>query len=342
VRKRISDQLPTVVLVVLLVIVVVAMSGLSRHFLAVSNLLSAVQLAAPIGIIAIGMTFVVLIGGIDLSVGSTFALSAVAVGMLCAAGLPLPLAALLGLVVGVLCGLLNGVLVSALGLPSIVVTIATMAGYRGLALALSGGSSFPIPADLAFLGQGYVAGVPMAVLILLVVFAVAAVMLMTTPYGDRIYALGANARALRFAAQRSRRLTLSAYVVAGLLSAVAAIVYATMVSSAKANFGTGYELAAVTIVVVGGVALTGGRGSLWGALLATVVIALLQNGLSISFVPTEIQTMFVGGALVLTAVIYRWLPPLLVAGRRRDTVVDGGRTPSTATHPATPTKETKQ
>jgi ribose transport system permease protein len=312
-RKAFSSALPALVLTILLLVVVAAMSGMSEYFLSVSNLLSALTLAAPLGIIAIGMTFVIFIGGIDLSVGSILALSAVTVGLSSSLGLPLAVAALAGLLVGAACGLLNGVLVAWLGLPSIVVTIATMSVYGGLALALSGGSSFPIPDDIAFLGRGLVAGIPMPVVCLVVLFAVALVALTRTVYGDRMYALGANPKAMRFAAQRVRLLSLSAYVISGLLSAVAALIYCSMVSSAKANFGTGYELAAVTIVVVGGAELTGGRGTLWGTLLATVVIAFLQNGLSISFVPTEIQTMFVGSALILTAVIYRWLPRLIAA-----------------------------
>jgi ribose/xylose/arabinose/galactoside ABC-type transport system permease subunit len=310
-RKALTSSLPAVVLSVLLVVIVLTMSGLSEYFLSLSNLLSALSLAAPLGIIAIGMTFVILIGGIDLSVGSVLALSAVTVGLLSNAGVPTAVAALLGVALGALCGLFNGVLVARLGLPSIVVTIATMSVYGGLALAISGGSSFPIPDDIAFLGRGLVAGVPMPVVCLVVLFALAYVALKHTPYGDRLYALGTNANAMRFAAQKVDRLSLSAYLLSGLLSAVAALIFASMVSSAKANFGTGYEMAAVTIVVVGGAALTGGRGTLWGTLLATLAIAFLQNGLSIAFVSSEIQTMLVGGALILTAIVYRWLPRLI-------------------------------
>ncbi|MFV0427662.1 MAG: ABC transporter permease [Beutenbergiaceae bacterium] len=310
-RNLLTRSLSSVVLVVLLAVVMVTMSVMSPHFLGVSNLLSALQLAAPIGIIAIGMTFVILIGGIDLSVGSMFALTSITTGMLCSAGLWLPLAVLVALVVGGLCGYINGYLVAALGLPAIVVTIATMAVYAGIALAISRGSSYPIPPDLNLLGQGSIAGIPTPVIAFLLIFVIAHIALSATAFGDRIYALGTNATAVRYAAQRARAYALSTYILSGVLTAVAAVIYSVMVSSAKSNFGVGYELAAVTIVVVGGAALTGGRGTLWGSLLATVVIAFLQNGLSISFVPTEIQTMFVGGALILTAVIYRWLPQIL-------------------------------
>lgn len=310
-RSALTRSLPSVVLLTLLVVVVVTVSQLSPYFLSAANLMSALTLAAPLGIIAIGMTIVILIGGIDLSVGSVFALTSVTTGMLSAAGAPLAVAAAGGILVGVSCGALNGLMVSKLGLPAIVVTIATMATYAGIALAISRGSSYPIPPDFIFLGQGKVAGVPTPVVILLLVFVVAYLVLSNTPYGDRIYALGTNPIAMIFAAQRSSALALSAYVISGFLASLAAVIYLTMVSSAKSNFGVGYELAAVTIVVVGGAALTGGVGTLWGTLLATVVIAFLQNGLSIAFIPTEIQTMLVGAALITTAVIYRWLPSVL-------------------------------
>jgi ribose/xylose/arabinose/galactoside ABC-type transport system permease subunit len=335
-RKALTTSLSAVVLTVLLVVIVVTMSTLSANFLSVPNLLSALALAAPLGIIAIGMTFVVLIGGIDLSVGAVLALSAVTVGLACSVGVPVGAAAALGLIVGALCGLLNGVLVARLGLPSIVVTLATMSVYGGLALAFSGGSSYPIPSEFAFLGQGLVAGIPMPLVCLLVLFAVAYVALTRTTYGDKMYALGTNPTAMRFAAQKAGRLSLSAYVISGLLSAVAALIFCSMVSSAKANFGTGYELAAVTIVVVGGAALTGGKGTLWGTLLATVVIAFLQNGFSIAFIASEVQTMFIGGALILTAATYRWLPRL-VAARPAGTT----SAPPTSTH-TTPTTESTQ
>ena len=326
------------VLIALLVLVTVSMSMLSQYFLTVDNVLSALALAAPLGLIAIGMTFVVLIGGIDLSVGSMLALSAVTLGILNESGVPTGLAAVIALGVGTLCGLINGILVSRLQLPSIVVTIATLAVYSGLALAISGGRSFPVGEEIAFLGRGYIAGIPMPVVLLLAVFALAYVILTSTTYGDQLYALGTNARALRFAALRSGAMTLSAYIVSGFLSGLAALVFASTVSSAKANFGSGYELAAVTIVVVGGTALTGGRGTLWGTLLATVVIALLQNGMSIAFVSSEVQTMYVGGALIITALIYRWLPQLtrFTSRPRQDRNRTVTSTPTTSTSAPTP------
>jgi len=332
------------------------MSLLSPRFLALSNILSALSLAAPLGIIAIGMTVVILIGGIDLSVGSILALSTVSIGVAAQAGLPAWLAAVVGLAVGAGCGLVNGLLVSRLGLPSIVVTIATMAVFAGLALAVSGGSSLPAPAEFTFLGFGRIAGIPMPLVVWLLVFVVALIAISGTRYGEHIYALGTNPRALRYAGLHDRRLTASAFVLSGLLSGLAGLVFMATVSSAKSNFGQGYELAVVTIVVVGGAALTGGAGTLWGTLLATAVIALIRNGLSIAFVPSEVQTLVTGAALIVTAVLYQWAPALVAQLRgRRDvpppavtesvTVTDPGSEPAhppAASRRHTTKKETMQ
>jgi len=340
VRSRSERMLAPVILATLLVATILVMSLLSAKFLAVGNILSALSLAAPLGIMAVGMTVVVLIGGIDLSVGSILALSAVSIGLATAAGAPAGVAALVGPVVGGLAGAVNGLIISRLGLPSIVVTIATMAVFSGLALAISGGSSLPAPAEFAAIGFGRVGGVPVPLSIGSDIFVVGLLALSATRFGERIYAFGTNERALRYAAVRTNALATSAYVISGVLSGVAALVFVSTVSSAKANFGEGYELAVVTIVVVGGIALTGGVGTLWGTLLATTVIALIRNGLSISFIPSEVQTMVTGGALIVTAVLYQWLPRLLRragsgAGSPPVAASPEGRTPD----PSAPMKE---
>lgn len=310
-----SRAVPAIILGALLVATLVAMSLLSNKFLAVNNILGALGLAAPLGIIAVGMTVVILIGGIDLSVGSILALASVSIGIAYAAGAPGWLAALVGIAVGAACGWVNGMLISRLGLPSIVVTIATMAVFAGLALAVSGGSSLPAPPEFQAIGFGRLAGVPVPLIIWLAVFAVALIALTRTAFGEHIYALGTNARAVRFAGLRDRRLTASAFVVSGIVSGIAGVVFTATASSAKSNFGQGYELAVVTIVVVGGAALTGGAGTLWGTLLATVVIALVRNGLSIAFIPAEVQTMVTGAALIGTAILYQWSPALVARVR---------------------------
>ncbi|WP_159792744.1 ABC transporter permease [Puerhibacterium puerhi] len=317
--RSLQRALAPTVLALLLVIVVVTMSTLSPYFLSVGNVVSAINLAAPLGIIAVGMTFVILIGGIDLSVASTLALSAVSAGLVSEAGSPAAVCIAVPLIVGALCGLANGWLVSRLALPAIVVTLATMAVYGGLALALSGGRSLTVHPALAFVGLGTTGGLPTPVVLWVVVVLLAALALSRTALGEYLYATGTSASAARYATLRVRALTLTVYATSGVLSGLAALLVAGMSSSAKSNFGTGFELLAVTVVVVGGAALTGGRGTLWGTAMATVFIALLNNGMSIAFVPTEVQTLFVGVTLIVTASIYRWTPPMLtrLAARRQ-------------------------
>jgi rhamnose transport system permease protein len=320
VRTDLTNRaVPAVILGALLILTLVTMSLLSTKFLSAANILSALGLAAPLGILAIGMTIVILVGGIDLSVGSILALSSVSIGVAYAAGLPGWLAAAISVAVGALCGLINGLLVSRLGLPSIVVTIATMAVFAGVALAISGGSSLPAPPEFVAIGFGKVAGVPIPLLIWLVIFAIALIVLTRTAFGEHLYALGTNARAVRYAGLRDRSLMASAFVISGLMSGLAGLVFTATVSSAKSNFGQGYELAVVTIVVVGGAALTGGSGTLWGTVLATVVIALVRNGLSIGFVPSEVQTMVTGAALIITAILYQWAPGIVARIRATPT-----------------------
>jgi ribose/xylose/arabinose/galactoside ABC-type transport system permease subunit len=330
--RSVQRVLAPVVLGVLLVAVVVTMSSRSPFFLGSANLLSALDLAAPLGIIAVGMTFVILIGGIDLSVGSTLALSAVSLGLATEAGLPTAVTVVVPLVVGAACGLLNGYLVSRFTLPAIVVTLATLAIFAGLALAVSGGRSLAVDPALAIIGLGKTAGLPTPAVLWAVTLLVALVLLSRTAFGEQVYALGTSPRAAEHATLRVRGLTLAVYTMSGALAGFAGLVMATMVSSAKSNFATGFELSAVTIVVVGGAALTGGRGTLWGTAMATVFIALLTNGMSISFVPTEVQTMFVGLALIVTAVVYRWVPPLLA----RVTAGRGDRAPVPTSPAASP------
>ncbi|MEA5054219.1 MAG: ABC transporter permease [Propionicimonas sp.] len=313
--RFIDRFLPPVVLSVALVVVLLISSGLSSRFLSVDNLLSALTLASPLGVVAIGMSIVIFTGGIDLSVGSVFAVTAVTMGWSYQQGLPAWAAVLCAVAVGLFCGAVNGLLISALRLPAIVVTLATMVLFSGVVMGATRGGSFPAPRELIALSSVRLWILPAPLVCFLVVLAAVYAVLRWASFGEYLYAFGSNSEALRLAAQRVSRVELSAYMLSGLFSALGAVVYSATVASTKANFGEGYEFAAVTIVVLGGAALTGGKGTVWGTFMATLVIALLQNGLSISFVSPDLQQMFLGLALLIAAVIYRWLPRLVVSKR---------------------------
>ncbi len=306
--EKLLSKLRAIVLVVLLFGVLVIMSLMNPAFFQVSNLMSAVSLAAPLGFVALGMTLVLLIGGIDLSVGAMFAAGSLSTAWSSSSGLPPVVSILFGVAVGALLGFINGVLVSSFNLPAIVVTLATLAVFGGCSLALSGGSSVPVGDELAFLGQGQVVGIPVPFLVFLVTGLVMWFCLKKTAFGEYVYGYGTNPEAAKYAPLSVKKLVILVYMLAGILSSFGGCVFSAMVSSAKSNYGFGYEMLAVTIAVVGGTALVGGRGTIWGTILATLFIAFLQNGMSISFVATEVQTMVVGLALLVTAVLYKWAP----------------------------------
>jgi rhamnose transport system permease protein len=246
------------ILAFVLVIAVAVMSTLSDTFLTVDNLLNATRFMTEIGLVALGMTLVMITGGIDLSVGAVIALTAVVVGLLIQAGIGAWPAAVIGLCLGALLGALNGFVITRVGLPPIIVTLATLAIYRGVAYGISAARAFPIPDSLSVLGQGYLGPLPVQLLLFLAGAAGVWLVLARTTFGRTLYALGVNETAARFAGLHVDRVKLAAYAVSGLLSAVAVVIFISRVSSAKANAGEGYELDAITIVVLGGGSVAGG------------------------------------------------------------------------------------
>jgi rhamnose transport system permease protein len=289
-------------LAVVLVLVAAVMATLSDTFLTIDNLLNATRFTTEIGLVALGMTLVMITGGIDLSVGSVIALTAVIMGMLIQAGVGAWLAALSGLVFGLLLGALNGLVITEVGLPPIIITLATLAIYRGVAYGISGARAFPIPESLSVLGQGYLGPFPVQLPLFLAVSAGVWLLLSRTTFGRTLYALGVNETAARFAGLHVDRVKLAAYALSGLLSAAAAVIFISRVSSAKANAGEGYELDAITIVVLGGGSVAGGRGGVIGTLLGLAIIGITRNGLTQAYIPPEVQSILIGAVLVAAVI----------------------------------------
>jgi len=254
------------------------------------------------GILALGMTFVIVSGGIDLSVASLLALVSVAMGLSYRAGLPLPAAMLLGVATGVAGGLLNGAAVAYLGLHPFVVTLATMAIYRGGAYAISNAAAVSdFPPWFTSIGQSYFAGglVP-AQLPVLVVAAVACWLLLDrTTFGRRVYAIGANELATRFSGVSVERVKLAVYGLMGGLVAIAAIIQTARVSTARANASMGLELPVIAMVVLGGTKITGGAGTILGTVLGVLSLAYLQDGLVSAGIRNDWGLVIVGGFLIL-------------------------------------------
>jgi len=286
-------------------IVIFAIFG--SHFLSASNGFEIIRLSAELGLLAIASTPVIITGGIDLSVGSMMGLGAVTFGLLWRDhGLPLWLAAVLTLLVGSAGGWLNAVLVARLGIPPLIVTLGTYSLFRGIAEGLTAGadSVSNFPASFLWIGQAYLWGIVPPQAILLAAVAVAyAVLLHRTTIGRALYAIGLSPAAARYSAiPVERRLTL-VYVLSGLVSSAAALLYVAHLGQAKADAGTGYELTAITAVVLGGTSIFGGRGTMGGTILGLFAITVLQNGLRLAEMPTELTGILTGVLLIATILI---------------------------------------
>ena len=254
------------------------------------------------GILALGMTFVIVSGGIDLSVASLLALVSVVIGLSSQAGLPLPAAMLLGVATGIGGGLVNGAAVAYLGLHPFVVTLATMAIYRGGAYAISNAAAVSdFPGWFTGIGQSYFAGglVPTQLPALAVAAAACWLLLDRTKLGRRVYGSGANELASRFSGVAVERVKLAVYGLMGGLVAVAAIIQTARVSTARANASMGLELPVIAMVVLGGTKITGGAGTIPGTLLGVLVLGYLQDGLVSAGVRNDWGLVIVGSFLIL-------------------------------------------
>ena len=286
----------------LIFVVEMAVLGLSiQDYFSLSGLLDATPTFVGTGLLALGMTLVIITGGIDLSVASLLALVSVVVGLSFRAGMPMPLAILLGLATGLAGGLLNGAAVALLGLHPFVVTLATMALFRGAAYAISNAEAVSIfPAWFTDIGQSYVMQiVPVQLPIFIVAALMMGLLLGRTRFGRYVYAIGANELATRFSGVPVVRVKLAVYGLMGLLAAVAAIIETSRASTARANAAMGLELTVIAMVVLGGTKITGGAGSIGGTVLGVLILAYLQDGLEFAGVRSDWGLVVVGGFLIL-------------------------------------------
>jgi rhamnose transport system permease protein len=294
-------------------LLVVAIAGLivlgtylSPFFLSAGNFANLIAALMEVAIMALPMTLIIVAGEIDLSVESMAGLASSLLGFLWAAGVPLVIAIPLVLLVGALGGLLNGLLVARGGLPSLVVTLGTLALFRGLALIILGPrgiSNFP-PA-FTELGFGHVPGtlIPWPFVIFLGLAALLGIVLHRTWIGRQIYALGKNTGAARFSGVRVARVRTSLFVLSGLISSLAGIILTSRLSSARADAGAGMTLTVVTVVLLGGVNIFGGSGTIPGVVLAVIAVAVMQNALRLASVTVEVQSIALGLLLILSVVI---------------------------------------
>ena len=283
----------------------IVLSVMNEYFLTVGNLSNILLQTSINGILAIGMTFVILAGGIDLSVGSVLALA----GMV-SAGLVTGdtahgawVGVLGGVLAGVLCGAINGGITTGLQVPSFVVTLAMMSAARGGAQIWNdGGPISQLSADFLFLGEGRIYGVPVPVLIFFALFIVGWVILRHTRFGRYVYAVGGNEKSAKTSGISTRTVLMGVYALCGLCAGLAGAVLTARTTSALTQSGTGYELDAIAAVVIGGTSLSGGVGGLTGTLFGALIIAVINNGLDLMGVSSYYQQV-IKGIVIVAAVL---------------------------------------
>jgi len=269
------------------------------HFLTVSNLLNVLEQTSINAIVAVGMTFVIISGGIDLSVGSVLALSGIALASALEGGVPAPAAIALALATGTACGLVNGVLITFGRLPPFIATLGMMSVARGAALMLAEGRPISgFTEGFRALATGRVVIVPAPVILTAAVYLVAHFVLARTVFGRATYAIGGNEEAARLSGVHVRFHKTAVYGVAGLTSAVAAILLTARLNSAQPTAGTMYELDAIAATVIGGTSLLGGEGTLVGALIGALIMGVLRNGLNLLNVSSFFQQVVIGAVII--------------------------------------------
>ncbi|HEV8545752.1 MAG TPA: ABC transporter permease [Candidatus Limnocylindrales bacterium] len=293
-------------LVVAIAGLVVLGTFLSPFFLTPGNFSNLIAALMEVAIMALPMTLIIVAGEIDLSVESMAGLASALTGFLWAAGVPLVVAIPIVLLVGALGGLLNGLLVARGRLPSLVVTLGTLALFRGLALIVLGPRGISnFPPEFTELGFGHVPGtlIPWPFVIFLGLAGILGVVLHRTWIGRHIYAIGRNTGAARFSGVRVVRVRTGLFVLSGLIAALAGIILTSRLSSARADAGAGMTLTVVTVVLLGGVNIFGGSGTIPGVALAVVAVAVMQNALRLASVTVEVQSIALGLLLILSVVI---------------------------------------
>ena len=293
-------------LVGLIALVVVLNSQLSPFFLDARNLSRTSSDFMEMGLMMLPMVFIIITGGIDLSVASNLGMSAAFMGVLFMAGVPIWLAALAGLLLGTLGGLLNGVLIAKVKLPALVVTLGTFAFYRGVAYVLLGDQAARgYPPAFTYIGQGKLPGtlIPFSVALFVVLAIVFGLVLHKTTFGRHLYAIGNNENAANYSGVPVDRIKIIIYTVSGFMAGLAALVLAARFGSTRPDIGNGMELAVITAVVLGGVDINGGIGTMVGAVLSLLLIGLLRFGMGLLNIQGQVQGMVIGLLLILSILL---------------------------------------
>lgn len=308
---RLRPFMPEIVVTILLALAFVVGSLLSPYFLDTQFLFREALLYIEIGVMALGLTFVIISGNLDLSVASNLAMVASVTAWLHAEqGAPMALAIFLGLLLGALAGAMNGVLVAYLGLPSLTVTLATLALYRGIAQILLGDHSIQnMPQWFFGIDRVTIPGthIPAPFVIFLLLAVILGLVLHKTIFGRWVFSLGTNENAAYFSGVPVKRVKLLLFTLSGFLSALAAMMLNSRLMVARYDHARGWELDAITAVVLGGTSIAGGRGSIFGTVIAIFLIGVLRTGMGVANVKVESQLTVVGSLLIAAVIITNFL-----------------------------------
>lgn len=304
-KKKILNHAQDLGALIALILLVVGISCVSPEFRTWNNFLSLLRQSSINGLIAFGMTCVILTDAIDLSVGSVLALSTALCAGMIVNGVPVGLAMILALVIGVLLGCVSGILVTKGRLQPFIATLITMTVYRGLTMIFTSGKPISNLGDsftLKVVGKGNFYRIPIPVILLLLIFIGFYILLQKTTFGRAIYATGSNAKCAKLAGINIHSTKIIAYAISGFMAALSGLILLSRLGSAQPTLGTGYELDAIAAVALGGTSMSGGRGKIYGTLIGVLIIAVLNNGLNILGVSSYYQDV-IKGLVILIAVL---------------------------------------
>jgi ribose/xylose/arabinose/galactoside ABC-type transport system permease subunit len=280
---------------------------LNPVFLSLDNLSNILLQASVIIIVSVGMTFVIISGGIDVSVGSIVGFSGMVLGYCLNANLSSPVAIGLCLLTGLVCGMLNGYIVAIFSVPPFIVTLGMMSAARGAALMVNGGRSFSgFSNDFLMIANGAILGIPLPIILMFVIVLLAYIALKYSYWGKHLFAIGGNPKASWLSGIQVKPYLVGIYTLCGLLCSTAGVVLSSRLNSTQPIAGNFYELDAIAAVVIGGASFSGGQGSVAGTLLGALILAVLKNGLSILNVPSFVQQITIGAVIVGAVIVDKW------------------------------------
>lgn len=286
------------------IVLVVVFAVCEPAFLTSSNIFNILRQVSIVGVCSVGMTFVILTGGMDLSVGSVIGVAAVAGAALLSKGMPIPLVIVLILLTGALAGLFNGFFINEVGIAPIIMTLGTMTAMRGMAYLLCGG--FPvygIPESFLMIGQGYLWVIPVPVILMAAAFLLGYILLQKLPFGRSVYGIGGNVEAARLSGINVKAVLYKVYIFAGILYALAGLILMARVNSGQAKSGEGYEMDVITGCVLGGISITGGEGKIAGVVIGVLLMGTLSNGMVLMNVSEYWQKVVKGLVLILAVTL---------------------------------------